>query len=367
MCKVCGSMGLFVILVGLGVKSANLALLGLGFMFDWVVEYSLLTVVLVIAGCYGTLSKVICVVYICLEIQSLAVMVMVLSHSWRCVGNGSLNYVQFYCLAGFLFLFGMVLTYGLVGSFVVEYVVEVIWALAGGDVSNYLCMSWTSSLIGLFVKVYSLPGNYGVLNIYESVPLYVLFLLVVVTQFYVVVVLSGPLGGLCYKLTLSFLLCGVSSLVVGFIGGIVETGIARCLGYSSVGNTGFLLLGLGCGSEIFNSYVILWSLCYSIGLFLFGVVYGFTVGYVPPKLAVCSLVRLDELCGLAYSDTPCRYRPQPLFRWWLILNDLLLYGAVKRDMSRNYLTMYRSVGVEAPLKVGLDIELAKLSIRRMGH
>ena len=81
MCKVCGSMGLFVLLCGLGVKSASLALLGLGFMFDWVVEYTLFTIVFVIAGCYGTLSKVICVVYICLEIQSLAVMVMVLSHS----------------------------------------------------------------------------------------------------------------------------------------------------------------------------------------------------------------------------------------------------------------------------------------------
>jgi len=302
MCKVCGSMGLFVILVGLGVKSANLALLGLGFMFDWVVEYTLLTVVFVIAGCYGTLSKVIIVVYICLEIQSLVVMVMVLSHSWRCVGNGSLNYVQLYCLAGFLFLLGMVLTYGLVGSFMVEYVAEVIMALAVvGYVSNYLCMSWASSLIGLLVKVYSFPVNYAVLNIYESVPLCVLFLLVVVTQFYVVVLLS--VGGLCYKLTLSFLLGGVSSLVVGFIGGIVETGIARCLGYSSIGNTGFLLLGLGCGSEIFNSYVILWSLCYSFGLFLFGLVYGFTVGYVPIYLSiVCSLVRLDELCGLAYSD-----------------------------------------------------------------
>ncbi len=299
MCKVCGSIGLFVIFVGLGVKSAILALLGLGFMFDWVVEYTLLTMVFVIAGCYGTLSKVICVVYICLEIQSMAVMVMVLSHSWRCVGTGSLNYIQFYCLAGFLFLLGMVLTYGLVGSFVVEYVAEVIMALA---VSNYLCMSWTSSLIGLFVKVYSFPVNYGILNIYESVPLSVLFLLLVVTQFYVVILLS--IGGLCYKLTLSFVLCGFLSLVVGFIGGIVETGIARCLGYSSIGNTGFMLLGLGCGSEIFNSYVILWSLCYSLGLFLFGVIFGFTVGYVPIYLSiVCSLVRLDELCGMAYSDS----------------------------------------------------------------
>ncbi len=299
MCKVCGSMGLFVLLVGLGLKCAILALLGLGFMFETTsVEYTLLTVVFVIAGCYGTLTKVMCVVYICLEIQSLAVMVMVLSHSWRCVGNGCLNYVQFYCLAGFFFLFGLVLTYGLVGSFVVEYVAEVIMADAW-CVENYLCMSWTSSLIGLFVKVYSFPVNYGVLNIYESVPLGVLFLLVVVTQFFVIVVLS--LGGLCMKLTLSFCLCGVMSLIVGFIGGIVEAGIARCLGYTSVGNSGCIMLGLGCGSEIFNSYVILWSLCYSMGLFLFGVVYCCTVSYVP-SVAVCSLVRLDELCGLSYTD-----------------------------------------------------------------
>ena len=196
-----------------------------------------------------------------------------------------------------MFLFGLVLTYGFVGSFVVEYVAEVITAEALW--SNYLCMSWTSSLIGLLVKVYSFPVNYGVLNILESVPLGVLFLLVVVTQFFVIVVLS--LGGVCMKLTLVFCLCGVMSLILGFIGGIVEAGIARCLGYTSVGNSGALMLGLGCGSEIFNSYVILWSLCYSMGLFLFGVVYCCTVSYVP-SVAVCSLVRLDELCGLSITD-----------------------------------------------------------------
>ena len=214
-----------------------------------------------------------------------------------------MNYVQFYCLAGFLFLFGMVLTYGQVGSFGVEYVTEVMTALVCvGYVSNYLCWSWTSSLIGLLVKVSSFPVNYGVLNIYESVPLCVLFLLVVLTQFYVVVVLS--IGGLCYRLTLSYIVLGFLSCFTGSLGVCVETGIARCLGYSTIGNTGFLLLGLGCGSEIFNSYVILWTLCYSIGLFLFGMVNGSIVGYVPIYLSiVSSLVRLDELCGLAYSDS----------------------------------------------------------------
>lgn len=201
------------------------------------------------------LSKVMCLLYCCLEIQSLIVLLLVLSHSWRCIGNGCLNYIQFYCVAGFLFLFSMVIHYGLVGSFGVEYVVEVLRSLAlVGYVSSYLCLIWTSSLTGLLFKVYAFPVSYGVLNINESVPLGVLFLLLVMVQFFVFMVVVG----VCNMLTLAyFVLLGICSLVIGFVGGVVESGIARCLGYSSIGNSGFVLLGLGCGYEVFNSYVIM--------------------------------------------------------------------------------------------------------------
>ena len=245
----------------------------------------------------------------------------------------------------------MVLTYGQVGSFGFEYVAEVITAsVCVGYVSNYLCLSWTSSLVGLLVKVSSFPVNYGVLNIYESVPLCVLLLLVVLTQFYVVVVLSC--GGLCYRLTLSYIVLGFLSCFTGSLGVCVETGTARCLGYSTIGNTGFLLLGLGCGSEIFNSYVILWTLCYSFGLFLFGMVYGSLVGYVPMYLSVAStLVRLDELCGLAYSDS--------LLGVSLSLSVLCLMGLT---FSLGLLFKYYFWLVSSLLGLGLVLVLSLYSI-----
>lgn len=241
-------------------------------------EFFLFILIVVLGSFVITNSNDFLSLYIGIELQSLCLYVMAGSKVRSTFSTESgVKYFVLGGLASSLFLFGVSLTYGFVGTLNFNDLQVIL--LSGADdflQKSGLCIGFFFLFCGLIFKVGGAPFYLWVPDVYEGAPLSVTGFFAVVPKLAIfsVLVKIGSLNILQFTPEVADLLLysGMLSIFVGSVGALTQTTIKRLLSYSAISHSGFLLYALstqiveGVVCALFYLVVYVLVLCNVFGI-----------------------------------------------------------------------------------------------------
>ncbi len=190
--------------------------------------------------------------YVGLELQSLALYVVASFQrdSERSTEAG-LKYFVLGSVASGMLLFGSSLIYGFCGG---TAFVEISKALLDGRAAESgVVIGLVFVVAGLAFKVSAVPFHMWTPDVYEGAPTPVTALFAVAPKIaamsLLVSVLMGPFKPLFAQWQQIIVVASVLSMVLGAFAALRQQNIKRLMAYSSIGNVGYILLGLAAGTE----------------------------------------------------------------------------------------------------------------------
>ncbi|MCA0302989.1 MAG: NADH-quinone oxidoreductase subunit NuoN [Proteobacteria bacterium] len=190
--------------------------------------------------------------YVGLELQSLALYVVASFQrdSERSTEAG-LKYFVLGSVASGMLLFGSSLIYGFCGG---TAFVEISKALLDGRAAESgVIVGLVFVVAGLAFKVSAVPFHMWTPDVYEGAPTPVTALFAVAPKIaamsLLVSVLMGPFKPLFAQWQQIIVVASVLSMALGAFAALRQQNIKRLMAYSSIGNVGYILLGLAAGSE----------------------------------------------------------------------------------------------------------------------
>nr|YP_009004136.1 NADH dehydrogenase subunit 2 [Tsukubamonas globosa]BAO51978.1 NADH dehydrogenase subunit 2 [Tsukubamonas globosa] len=252
-------------------------------------EYVILVLLSILGLLFLLSTNNIIILFLSLELQSLSFYILCSYQRTKEASiEAGLKYFIFGSFASALLLFGVALLYGLTGityfsDFAVVYskipnfdLLDIMSLRLGIDTffsgfttdNAIALLGLTLLIVGFLFKLYAVPFHVWVPDIYEGSPTSVtaLFALLPATAifgFFVKVLYVSFLPFIDHW-SLILLITSTLSLILGAFAAIAQKRIKRLIAYSSIGHTGYLLLGLSSGSiEALNAtffYVISYSI-----------------------------------------------------------------------------------------------------------
>lgn len=124
--------------------------------------------------------------------------------------------------------------------------------------SDYV--SKTMIMVGILFKIGAAPLHMWVPDVYEGAAT------IITTYFAVVpkIAYMGLLMKIGGQQGSILLIAGVVSIIIGSLGAINQTKIKRLLAYSAIGHVGFMLLGVGVGTQISIQAAIIYMVLYIV-------------------------------------------------------------------------------------------------------
>ena len=190
--------------------------------------------------------------YVGLELQSLALYVVASFQrdSERSTEAG-LKYFVLGSVASGMLLFGSSLIYGFCGG---TAFVEISKALLDGRAAESgVVVGLVFVVAGLAFKVSAVPFHMWTPDVYEGAPTPVTALFAVAPKIaamsLLVSVLMGPFKPLFPQWQQIIVAASILSMVLGAFAALRQQNLKRMMAYSSIGNVGYILLGLASGSE----------------------------------------------------------------------------------------------------------------------
>jgi NADH-quinone oxidoreductase subunit N len=184
--------------------------------------------------------------YISLELLSFSLYVLA-SHSWRDrrTNESGTKYILLGAVASAFLLFGISYLYGLTGTTHYGQLAE---TLGGLDMNPGLIVALTLVTAGLGFKIAAVPFHMWTPDVYEGAPIPVTAYLASASKaagFALLLRLTvTALGPVIVFWDWAFLLLAVSSMVLGNTVAIMQSNIKRLMAYSSIGQVGYLLMGV---------------------------------------------------------------------------------------------------------------------------
>ncbi len=192
--------------------------------------------------------------YIGLEMQSLALYIIAAFHrdNIRSTEAG-LKYFVLGALASGMLLYGASLVYGFSGTTNFQTLAALFGGQAGEPVPTGLIVGLVFILAGLAFKVSAVPFHMWTPDVYEGAPTPVTAFFAVVPKLAAVAlfvrVMIDPFGDLVPQWQQIVVFISVASMVLGAFAAIGQKDIKRLMAYSSIGNIGYMLIGLAVGTE----------------------------------------------------------------------------------------------------------------------
>ncbi|WP_416915264.1 MAG: NADH-quinone oxidoreductase subunit NuoN [Roseicyclus sp.] len=237
-------------------------------------EYPILVTLSVIGMMVMVSSGDLIVLYVGLELQSLALYVIasLRRDSVRSTEAG-LKYFILGALSSGLLLYGASLIYGFAGTTQFAGIIETATA---GDMPVGLLIGLVFLISGLAFKVSAAPFHMWTPDVYEGAPTPVTALLATAPKVAAVAlfarVVHDAFGGAVADWQQVVALLAVLSMFLGSIAAIGQTDIKRLMAYSSIGHMGFALMGLASGTEQGVQAMLIYIAIYvtmNIGTFAF--------------------------------------------------------------------------------------------------
>ncbi|HUD24962.1 MAG TPA: NADH-quinone oxidoreductase subunit NuoN [Burkholderiaceae bacterium] len=191
------------------------------------------------------------VIYLGLELQSLALYALVaLQRDQPRAGEAAMKYFVLGALASGFLLYGMSMLYGATGSLDIN---EIAHRIAASQVANRpaLVLATVFLVAGIGFKLGAAPFHMWVPDVYHGAPTPVTLLIASAPKIAAFAVafrlLVEGLAPVSSDWHLMLLLLAMTSLAVGNLTAVAQSNLKRMLGYSTVGQMGFMLLAMQSG------------------------------------------------------------------------------------------------------------------------
>ena len=211
--------------------------------------------ILFLFACLGMMMMIsandLIALYVGLELQSLALYV---AASFRRDSvrspEAGLKYFVLGALSSGMLLYGASLVYGFAGTTSFEGIAKVV---GHGDGSIGALVGMIFITAGLAFKVSAVPFHMWTPDVYEGAPTSVTTFFAIAPKAAAVVlmvrVLVGPFAPITAQWQQVIVLIAILSMVLGAFAAINQRNIKRLMAYSSIGNVGYMLVGLAAGTE----------------------------------------------------------------------------------------------------------------------
>jgi NADH-quinone oxidoreductase subunit N len=245
-------------------------------------EYPVLLLLSASGGVVMAMADDLIVLFVGLEILSIAVYVLAAIHARREQSQeAGMKYFVLGAFSSAFFLYGVALTYGATGSTNLIDIREYLGSVVLAD-DGLLLAGMALLLVGLGFKVSAVPFHMWTPDVYQGAPS-------PVVAFMASAVKVAGFAALVRVFVLTFGLyaddwqpivyaVAVATLLLGAILAAVQTDVKRMLAYSSISHAGFILVGVEAASSEGTASVVFYLIAYSflvIGSFaVVGVVAG---------------------------------------------------------------------------------------------
>jgi NADH-quinone oxidoreductase subunit N len=192
-------------------------------------------------------------IYIALELTSISLYVLVGFLKDRKSTEASLKYLLLGALASAVLLYGMALIFGFTGKTQLGEIAQAIQSMSSHTIftSPALLMGIILLIAGFGFKIAAVPFQMWVPDVYEGAPTPITAYLSVASKaagFAIILrvffTAFGVPGWLSLHWGVIFAVLAVISMVIGNVVAIPQTNIKRMLGYSSIAQAGYLMVGL---------------------------------------------------------------------------------------------------------------------------
>jgi NADH-quinone oxidoreductase subunit N len=187
------------------------------------------------------------VIYLGLEMMSLSLYALVaLRRDHAPATEAAMKYFVLGALASGFLLYGMSMMYGATGSLDIP---EVFKAIATGRIDKaVLALGIVFIVSGLAFKLGAVPFHMWIPDVYQGAPTAATLMVAgapKLAAFAITIrLLVEGMSGLAEDWQQMLILLSVASLVVGNLAAIAQSNLKRMLAYSTIGQVGFMLLGL---------------------------------------------------------------------------------------------------------------------------
>jgi NADH-quinone oxidoreductase subunit N len=190
------------------------------------------------------------IIYLGLELMSLSLYALVALRRDHAVSTeAAMKYFVLGALASGFMLYGMSMLYGATGSLDLTQIAQTL--AAGSGSSMVLVLGLVFMVSGLAFKLGAAPFHMWAPDVYQGSPTSVTLLLGAAPKlaaFAIVIrLLVEGLGALAADWQQMLVVMAVVSMAIGNITAIAQTNLKRMLAYSTISQTGFMLLGLLSG------------------------------------------------------------------------------------------------------------------------
>ncbi len=254
--------------------------------------------------------------YVGLELQSLALYVAAAFRrdSLRSSEAG-LKYFVLGALASGMLLYGASLVYGFAGTTGFAGIAAAVGGEGGANAGVLVGLMFVTA--GLAFKISAVPFHMWTPDVYEGAPTSVTAFFAIAPKVAAMAlfirVLVGPFGPITDQWQQVVILIAVLSMVLGAFAAVNQTNIKRLMAYSSIGNVGYMLVGLAAGTEAGVRGVLLYLAIYlAMTAGTFAIILGMRVhgrmveniddlkglGRTRPGLALALAVFMFSLAGI---------------------------------------------------------------------
>lgn len=265
-------------------------------------------------------------IYLSLELTGISLYVLSGMLKDEKSSEAALKYLLLGAIASAVLLYGMALVFGTTGTTNLAAIAQSIKALSlsGLAANPALLMGLILLIVGFGFKIASVPMQMWVPDVYEGAPTPVTAYLSVASKSAGFAVLLrvfftafGPPLSISVDWALLLAILSVATMTVGNVGALVQTNIKRMMGYSSIAQAGYLMIGLAAMGLAPSSDI--WS---RSGMLFFLASYTFTnLGAFIAIIAISNRTGSDNI-----SDYSGMAKRSPLLALGLTLSLISLLG-----------------------------------------
>jgi len=225
-------------------------------------------------GLFGVLGMMVMVssyslllIYLGLELMSLAMYAMVAVHRDDIrASEAAMKYFVLGALASGLLLYGMSMLYGVTGSLDIPAIRQAVMAGTASDTA--LLFAAVFIVAGLVFKVGAAPFHMWLPDVYDGAPTGVTLYLSAAPKIAALAIILRLLGdamiGMLPDWQTLLIVFAVASLFVGNVVAIAQTSFKRMLAYSTISHVGFILLGVLAGTKAGFASALFYTITYAL-------------------------------------------------------------------------------------------------------
>ncbi|MCW7538139.1 NADH-quinone oxidoreductase subunit NuoN [Aquabacterium sp. A7-Y] len=299
-------------------------------------------------------------IYLGLELMSLSLYALVaLRRDHAGSTEAAMKYFVLGALASGFLLYGLSMMYGATGSLDIPTVFQ---RLGAGDMSDeVLVFGIVFVVAGLAFKLAAVPFHMWVPDVYQGAPTAVTLLISGAPQLagfaMAIRLLVDGMFGLAVQWQQMLIVLAVASLVIGNLAAIAQTNLKRMLAYSTIGQMGFMLLGLSCGVVAGNTASA--GNAYSSAMF-------YAVTYVLTTLGTFGMVALLARAGFEAEEIDDLKGLNQRSPWYAAMMAIFMFSLAGIPPTVGFYAklavLQALVATSVPLHLGLAVVAVLLSL-----